>query len=215
MKLLENSSTIRTRNNKVDEMLERCDSFIQTLARKKIPRTITSAEVIDLDIDELAQITRFNLWLALRKQDIRNTNAYIRRIVYNESINMIRQHKPVESLITDDDGELSLTHRIVASSQEIQNPAERIEHEEMLSSYRRRLIQIVLELPPQQQRAMICELKDQIADILPLVDMFRPYGIDIESIHWPETKKELQRMRSSLSVARRKLRASKVVEMDR
>lgn len=209
------NSTVRTRNSNVGEILDHCDSLIRTLAGKNIPYTITSADVIDLDIDELAQITRFKLWLALQKQDIHNTNAYIRRIVHNEAINMVRQHKPVGPLITDGEGEPYLAHRMIASSQATQDPAEKIEHEEMLSSYSRKLIQIVLELPPQQQRAMICALKDQIADILPLVDMFLPYGIDIESIHWPETKKELQRMRASLSIARRKLRASKIEEMDR
>jgi len=193
----------------LDEIMEHYDSFIRTLAQKNIPHAITSADTIDLDIDELAQITRFKLWLALQKQDIRNMNAYIRRIVHNEAINMVRQHKPIGPLNTDDEREPYLAHTMIASSQAIQDPTERIEEEEMLSIYSSKLVQNVLELPPQQQRAMICALKDQIVDILPLVDMFLPYGIDIESIHWPESKKELQRMRASLSVARRKLRASK------
>lgn len=202
-------------NSDVDEILEHYDSLIRTLARRNIPHAITSAEVIDLDIDELAQITRLKLWSALQKQYIRNTNAYIRRIVHNEAINMLRQHKPVGPLNTDNEGEAYLAHTMIASSQVIQDPTERIEEEEMLSSYFSKLVQNVLELPPQQQRAMICALKDQIADILPLVDMFLPYGIDVESIHWPETKKELQRMRASLSVARRKLRTAKIEDIDR
>ena len=207
--------TARIPNSDVDEILEHYDGFIRTLARKNMPRTITSADVIDLDIDELAQITRLKLWLALQKQDIRNMNAYIRRIVHNEAINMVRQHKPIMSLLTDDEGEPYLAHTMIASSQVIQNPAARIEEEEMLSSYSSKVIQIVLDLPPQQRRAMICALKDQIADILPLVDMFLPYGIDVESIHWPKTENELQSMRASLSIARRNLRASKIEDMDR
>jgi len=206
------NSTVPTRNTDIDEILEHCDSLIRSLARKNFPYTITSAAAIDLDIDELAQITRFKFWLALQKQDIRNTNAYIRRIVHNEAINMVRQHKPVESLNTNDEGEPYLAHTMMASNHVIQEPAEKVEEEEMLSSYSSKLVQNILELPPQQQRAMICALKDQIVDILPLVDTFLLYGIDIESIHWPESKKELQRMRASLSVARRKLRASKISE---
>ena len=163
--------TARTLNSDVDEILEHFDSFIRTLARKNIPHAITSSDVIDMDIDELAQITRLKLWLALQKQDIRHMNAYIRRIVHNEAINMVRQHKPVAPLITDDEGEPYLVHMMIASSQVKQDPAERIEQEEMLSSYSSKLVQNVLELPPQQQRAMICALKDQIADILPLVDL--------------------------------------------
>ena len=206
--------TARIPNSDVDDILEYYDDFIRMLARQNIPHTITSADVIDLDIDELAQITRFKLWLALQKQDIRHMKAYIRRIVYNEAINMVRQYKPVEPLITSDEGELYQAHVMIASGQAIQDPAEEIEQEEMLSSYSSKLTEAIPKLPPQQQRAMICALKDQIADILPLVDLFPPHGIDIESMHWPETEGELQSVRTSLSIARKKLRASRKEDMD-
>src|SRR5438876_10781810 len=91
--------TARIPNSDVNEILEHYDSFIRMLARKNMPRSITSADVIDLDMDELVQITRLKLWLALEKQDIRNMNAYIRRIVYNEAVNMVRQHNPILPLI--------------------------------------------------------------------------------------------------------------------
>jgi len=204
--------TARTYNSDIDEILEQYDGFIRALARKNIPRTITSADVIDLEIDELVQITRLKLWLVLQKQDIRHMNAYIRRIVHNEAINMVRQYKPIEPLITNDEGELYQAHVMIASGQEIQDPAEEIEQEEMLSSYSSKLTEAVPKLPPQQQRAMICALKDQIGDILPLVDLFLPYGIDIESMHWPETEGELQSVRTSLSIARKKLRTSRKVD---
>jgi RNA polymerase sigma factor (sigma-70 family) len=206
--------TTCTHNSDIDKVLEQYDGFIRALARQNIPHTVTSADVIDLDIDELAQITRFKLWLALQKQDIRHMKAYIRRIVHNEAINMMRQYKPVEPLITSDEGELYQAHVMIASGQAIQDPAEEIEQEEMLSSYSSKLTEAVPKLPPQQQRAMICALKDQIADILPLVDLFLPFGIDIENIHWPETEGELQSVRTSLSLARKKLRASKKENVD-
>jgi len=206
--------TARIPNSDVDDILEYYDDFIRMLARKNMPRSITSADVIDLDIDELVQITRLKLWLALQKQDIRNMNAYIRRIVYNEAVDMLRQHKPILSLVTNDEGELYQAHIMIASGQEIQDPLEEIEQEEMLKSYSSKLTESVPKLPPQQQRAMICALKDQIADIIPLVDLFLPFGIDIENIHWPETECELQSVRTSLSIARKKLRASRKEDMD-
>lgn len=201
--------TARTNINDINEILERYDDFIRALARKTIPHTVTSADVIDLDIDELTQITRLKLWLALQNQEIRHMNAYIRRIVHNEAINMVRQYKPTEPLITNDEGELYQTHVMIASGQGIQDPAQEIEQEEMLSSYSSKLTKDIPKLPPQQQRAMLCALKDQIADILPLIDLFLPYGIDIESMHWPETEGELQSIRTSLSIARKKLRATR------
>lgn len=199
----------RINTSDINEILEDYDSFIRMLARKNMPRTITSVEALDLDIDDLVQITRINLWFALQKQDVRNMGAFIRRIVHNEAINMVRQYKPILPLITNDEGELYQEHSIVACGQEIQDPLEKIEEEEMLSFYSSKLTANVPKLPPQQQRAMICALKDQISDLLPLVEMFLPYGIDVENIDWPETESELQSTRSSLSVARRKLCVAK------
>lgn len=196
-------------NSDINEILEVYDSFIRMLARKNMPRSITTTDVIDLDIDELAQIIRVKLWLALQKQDIRTMRAFIRRVGHNEAITMVRQHKPVVSLITNEEGEPYHAHVMIACGQEIQDPTEEIEQEEMLQYYSRTLTAEVPKLPPQQQRAMICSLKDQISDLLPLVEMFLPYGIDVENIDWPETESELQSTRSSLSVARRKLAAAK------
>lgn len=209
------SPTTCTLTSNVDEILIQYDGFIRTLARKYIPRTITSAEVLDLDIDELVQIARIKLWFALQKQEIRHMKAFIRRIVHNEAINMVRQHKPVVSLITNEEGELYQAHVLIASSQEIQDSAEEIEQDEMLQNYSSKLTEYVPKLPPQQQRAMICTLKDQIADILPLVDLFLQVNIDIESMHWSENADELQSERSSLSVARKKMRTYRKEDKDK
>jgi DNA-directed RNA polymerase specialized sigma24 family protein len=206
--------TTATLKNNVDETLEKYDSFIGVLARKNFPRSTTSTEVVDLDIDELAQTTRINLWLAMQKQEIRNMPAFIGRIVHNEAINIMRRYKPVASLVTNEEGEPYRAQVMIAGGQETQDPTKEIEYEEMLRCYSSKLTEYVPKLPPQQQRAMICALKDQIADILPLGDLFLPFGIDVETMHWSETASELQSERSSLSVARKKLRAYRREEMD-
>lgn len=209
--------TTCTLTSEVDEILVQYDSFIRTLARKYIPRTITSAEVLDLDIDELVQIARIKLWFALQNQEIRiihNMRAFIRQIVHNEAVNMLRQHKLVVPLILNDEGELYVVHVLIASGQGTQDPTEEIEQEEMLGSYSSKLTEYVPKLPPQQQRAMICALKDQIADILPLVDLFLTCDIDIECMHWSETASKLQSERSSLSVARKKMCAFRKAEVE-
>jgi DNA-directed RNA polymerase specialized sigma24 family protein len=201
--------TPRIQNSDINDILQRYDGFIRMLARKNIPHSITLVDTIDLDIDDLAQTIRLKLWLALQKHEVHNIPAYIKGIVHNEVIDMVRQHKPVEPLITNDEGELYQPQTMIASGQRVQDPSEEIEQEEMLKSYASKLTEHVPKLPPQQQRAMICALKDQVADLLPLVDLFLPYGIDVESLHWPEQKNELQSIRSSLSVVHNKMRAFK------
>jgi len=67
----------------------------------------------------------------------------------------------------------------------------------------------ILKLPTRQQRAMICALKDQVADILPLTEAFAARGLDIGAINWPRKKDEVRQLRASLGVARAKLRSKR------
>ncbi len=193
----------------IDGILYQYDPFIRALAQKHIPRSIFRREVLELEIDDLAQITRFRLWQALQKQHIRNMKAFIRCIVSNEVIDMMRRHRPILPFYVDEDGELPQAFIVITYGQGIEDPVEVVEQEEMLYSYSSNLIKDVQALPKQQQRAMLCMLKDKISDILSVVDMFEPYGIDVESITWPATEKELRSAYVSLSLARKKLRASK------
>ncbi len=208
------SPTTCTLKQNIDETLEKYDGFIRTLARKNFPRSTTMSEVVDLEIDELAQTTRINLWLAMQKQEIHNTSAFIGKIVYHEAINITRRYKPVASLPTNEESEPYQEHMMIAGGYGTQDPTEEIEQDEMVQSYSSKLTEFVPKLPPQQQRAIICALKDQIADILSLVDLFLQVDIDIESMHWSETASELQSERSSLSVARKKMRAYRKEDKD-
>lgn len=203
------NSNVRIANDEINETLEQYDSFIQCLARKSIPRNIVPVWKIDMEIDDLAQNIRFKLWTALQRREIYNVKSYIRGIVHNEVVTMVRQHEPTMQLVTNDEGELSQTYVVLAASQDVYDPTENVELEETLERYSSKLTKEVVKLPPRQQRAMICALKEQIADLLPLVHMFLPHGIDVESLDWPEAENELRSSRVSLSIARKKLRASK------
>ncbi len=203
------NSNIRITNDEINEILQQHDSLILYLARKNIPRNIVPVWKIDMEIDDLAQNIRSKLWTALQRREIYDMKSYIRGIVRNEIVNMVRQHEPTTRLVTNDDGEPSQTFVVVAASQEAYDPVENVELDEMLESYSSKLTQEVVKLPLHQRHAMICTLKDQIADLLPLADMFSPYEVDVESLEWPEAENELRSSRVSLSIARKKLRASK------
>jgi DNA-directed RNA polymerase specialized sigma24 family protein len=192
-----------------DEVLERYDTYIVNLARKKMPHNIASPETLHLEIDELTQNSRIKLWLALKKRQITNPKAYIACIVHTESVDLTRKYKSVQPLLLNEDGEPFQENLIAKESERLQDPQEVLERNEMIADYMAWIVNEVLALPPCQQRAMICSLKDRLDDTLPLRNAFRSFGVDIESVNWPEEKSEIHKIKASLSAARRKLLLSK------
>jgi DNA-directed RNA polymerase specialized sigma24 family protein len=193
----------------VDEILEQHDTYIVDLARKKLPRNVVRSEMLGDEIDELVQKVRVKLWLALRKKPILNLKAYISCIVYTESIDMVRQYQLTLPLPLNEDGELYQGNVMVTPGEGLQDPEYEVEQEETIGGYMTEAVEAVLKLPPRQQHAMICSLKERIDDVLPLINALRNHAINIEELNWPEEKDELQRLRASLSVARKKLRSLK------
>ncbi len=190
----------------IDKMLEDHDAFIIALARKNVPRNVTSPEVLDLDIDELAQNSRIKLWIASQKKQITSLKAYIRCIVRTQSVNMVREHQSVLPLPTDEEGELYQGNLLITPSERMRDPVEDLEQEEMIAEYIAMTVDEVLKLPPRQQMSMICSLKEELDDLLLLVNAFKDRGVDIEKMNCPEEKEEVRRNRASLSVAQKKLR---------
>jgi DNA-directed RNA polymerase specialized sigma24 family protein len=193
----------------VDKILEEYDAYIVALARKNVPHNITSPEMLDLDIDELAQNSRIQLWIASQKNQITSLKAYIRCIVRTQSVNMVREHQSVLPLPTDEEGELYQGNLLVTPSEGMRDPVEELEQEETIAEYITKTIDEVLKLPPRQQLSMIGSLREELDDLLLLVNAFKERGVDIEMVNCPEEKEEVQRNRVSLSVARKKLRTLK------
>jgi DNA-directed RNA polymerase specialized sigma24 family protein len=191
-----------------DEILEQYDAYIVALVQKKIPRNCVRDEVLHDEIDELAQNVRIKLWQALRKKRINNPKAYIRSIVYTEVIDIVRQRPLTLPLPLTEEGELYQGNLVVTPSQGMLDPAYEVEQEGAIKELLKKTAEAVLKLPPQQQRAMICSLKDQVDDILLCLDVLRNY-VDIEVPNWPAKGNELRSLRTSLSIARKKLRTTK------
>jgi len=90
----------------VDEILREYDAYIIALARKELPHIVMHTELLEDDIDEIAQMTRVKLNAALRKGPINNLAAYIRSIVRSQRIDFLRKHKYSLPLILDAEGEI-------------------------------------------------------------------------------------------------------------
>jgi len=166
-------------------------------------------EEFDDEVDELAQKSLITFWPKLISKEIQiiSPEAYLSRIVRSRCIDMMRQRKNMATsrLLLDQDGEMYQGNALPITGHGLCDPVAEFERKELIAE----VVDDVLELPAVQRYAMICVLKDEVGDTLPLEEVFGKHGIDIKTINWPEDPIELQKLQSSLSVARKKLRASK------
>jgi RNA polymerase sigma factor (sigma-70 family) len=183
-----------------EELLTQLYPHVTALAKQVVP----GAKIADLDLDsdDLVQSTLIKLWLMSNHKPIENPGAYLKTIIRRQAIDMVRQRKPTVSLSMDEEGELSQVDVLLPSGEDVGDPALEYERKELLEE----VLDAVVQLPPMQMRAMIAALKDEVGDGFPLAEEFAKRGIDIQPIGWPEDRFERQRLLSSLSVARRKLR---------
>ncbi len=193
----------------LDKTLERYYKYIVRLARILLPRNIVPLEEFDDEVDELAQKALITFWPKLISKEIQiiSPEAYLSRIVRSRCIDMMRQRKNMATsrLLLDQDGEMYQGNALPITGHGLCDPVAEFERKELIAE----VVDDVLELPAVQRYAMICVLKDEVGDTLPLEEVFGKHGIDIKTINWPEDPIELQKLQSSLSVARKKLRASK------
>jgi RNA polymerase sigma factor (sigma-70 family) len=180
------------------------DDYIKSQVKRYLSKypSFAPQEVKDLEIDEITQRVRIKFWRILEKDSIHCPRAYVRSIIYSEIIDTLRRKKAMQSLPTSESEEYYGEFGSIADPED--EVLQQIEGESLLNE----VIERVLELPPRQKQAMICQLQDQVDDLVELIDAFKQHCFDIEQIHWPENKDEKQLLRASLSAARRNLARS-------
>jgi DNA-directed RNA polymerase specialized sigma24 family protein len=191
-----------------EALLTEYDLYIRKQARRYMQNAARLAhpDVLDMEVDELAQKIRIKIWRAGQKQHISNPKAYISRIAHNEFISMVRQHRPISQLPLDEEGELYQGDVVSTFSQEGQDPADEVEQADSNRYYLHKTVDAIVTLPQQQQRAMLYALKEKLDDMYTFKRACRAYNIDVEALHAPRSVGELQAMRSSTTIARKKLR---------
>lgn len=173
--------------------------WIFTLVQQQVHRSGFPAE----EVDDLTQIVLITFWLISKQVQIVAPKAYIRSIVRSRSIDMQRRkHASRKMPILSLERDVELTHHLLISHNEMLNPALGCEHREFLES----VVEKVLRLPPCQQQAMICTLKDEVGETYFLVEAFLRHGVDIRDICWPQDTIALRTLKGSLAPARKKLR---------
>jgi len=191
----------------INVFLEQYDVYIRFLAWKRLPRDLVPAASFEDEVDELVQLVRIKLWNILKLHDIVYPKSYISRVVHTTLLDMIPDYELLQPLPTDEDGELRLGFPLITSGEDMYNPADIVEQQESFSGLLSHVCLGAQTLPPRQQYALICSLKDQLDTILPLVDAFIGNKIHVESICWPDDIDEKQRLWASLTVARKKMRS--------
>lgn len=200
------------RNFDVDEILEQHDAYIVGIARKNVPRNLVHPDVLKDEIEENAQRVRVKYWRESQRQHIRNPRAYMRRVAYTETMDLIHDLKLSLPLSTDHDGELNQGSPLMMLGEGMQNPAEIVEQAENFAELIQKMVAAILLLPPRERLSFIWFLKREMAedrntDLLPLIEALKEYGCDIEAIDCKaDSQEEIQRFRSLLSVVRKKLR---------
>jgi DNA-directed RNA polymerase specialized sigma24 family protein len=188
----------------INEILETLDNDIRDLARRKIPRSIVPPEILDIEVDELAQRIRIKLWSALQKVYVVNLKAYTIQIARTVAIDMARKYQKSSTVPIDDyceQGEIT-----TAFGYGMQDPAIEYEQKESFATKTEALVNGIHQLPPQQRYAMLCDLKDCAATIPLLMIALVKYDLGLELIHWPTEEGELKSIRTSHSIARSKLK---------
>ena len=188
----------------IEEILVRFDSYIVMLVQKKACRSsnIARPEVLDLEIDEIIQRVRIKFWKALLTKEIEHHKAYIRSIVSNEFNDIGRRRKAPLPLPTDEDGELYMGNVLLSESRELADPAVEFEKEEVMDDLIELTAQVVTDLPPHMQRAMINHLKDKVDNLIRLTEAFAKHEVNIKTIKWPEDQADTKRLKASISPAR-------------
>jgi DNA-directed RNA polymerase specialized sigma24 family protein len=194
----------------VEELLEQNDPYIVAQVEKILAGSPDIAP--HMERDELAQRVRINLWRALQERPIRNIKAYIRRIVHNEFVNVLRGREPPLPLPVTEDGEMLEGNILVTPGEGMADPAFEVEEQEAVANCAEKAAATISTLPPRQKAAMTALLYERLDNLILVVDSFKQFNVDIEAARWPAEEDEKRLCKASISAARRSVARS--INMD-
>lgn len=188
-----------------NEFLAEHNRYIEIIVRKTMPIDLFSYEVIDLEIDEIIQNIRIKLWKAHQKCSIEKPISYIKVVAQTTIVDMVRRHRSIMSLSTDENGEENSSNRLVAYNEGYRDPAYEVEIQEIDADFLKTLVEAILSLPPRQLQSVLYNLKDYRDDVIPLTNALKTHKIDVEAMDPLDDESEIYLFKASLSIARKKL----------
>jgi RNA polymerase sigma factor (sigma-70 family) len=201
----------------LDRLLREYDAYIFDVVSEKARRLGSSnanPEVLDfLEIDEIVQHVRIKLWNILHRSTIESPKGYITAMVENQIRDLMRQRKSKRPLplLMDEEGELYAGTPIATPQEYMRDPALEFEQAETISTLVEQIVDAVSSLPRRQRQAMISALAERVDDVPGLVEAFKKRRVDVFE-GWPEDEADKQRLKASLSVARKKVKDSMAIK---
>ena len=196
----------------IESILEEVDMYIRALAWKSISHSSGLSWQVDFDVEDLAQMSRIKLWLALKKKNIENPRAYLRTIVHNEVVNLVRQFKDHLPLSTDIDGDLSSDFMQAMFCEELDNPEYLMEQKEAVEELFSDLANAISKLHTRQQHVTFCAVKDRVDDPHQFVEACEEHGLDT-GLEWPDEEDERRLLQASFGAAKRNIAQSMNVDL--
>ena len=195
----------------VEEILEQVDPHIVAQVEKILGGSPDIAP--RMERDELAQRVRINLWYALQGRSINNLKAYVKRMVHNEYVNIVRGREPPLPLPMTEDGGMLEGNILVTPGEGVADPAFEVEEQEAVANCAEKAAAAISTLPPRQKDAMTALLHERLDNLILVVDSFKEFDMDIEAARWPAEEGEKRLLKASISAARRSVARSMNIDL--
>jgi len=191
----------------INELVARYEPYIRMQVKRKAPiyRILVHPDVLDMELDDVAENVLVGFWQKLRTGMIHHPEAYIQRMIDYAFLDILRRQKrqgvPVLlSTMSDDDP--SRESLLEICDETAPDPDIDLIQQESASQRARQIARALRQLPPRQKRAMECSLCEHLADIVQFRPTFTAYHVSIENAQWPGTEAEKRRLKASLFAAR-------------
>jgi DNA-directed RNA polymerase specialized sigma24 family protein len=191
----------------INDLVTHYEPYIRMQVIRKAPiyRLLVHPDVVDMELDDIAEHVLVGFWQKLCTGTIHYPEAYIQRMIDYAFLDILRRQKrqgvPVPlSLMPEDDP--SRESVLEMCDETALDPETDLIQQESASQRARQIARALGQLPPRQKLAMECSLCEHLADIVQFSPTFTAYHVNIENAQWPGTEEEKRRLKASLFAAR-------------
>jgi DNA-directed RNA polymerase specialized sigma24 family protein len=192
------------KNEEINKFLESSEAYLYKMAWQLVPQNSIARDDLDLIVNDIVQNTEIKFWLAARKWEIAHPHTYIQTILRHEVVNVARK-RMILPLPLYLDNELTQEAVLIASGEESDDPLYELVQQETAYELLEEVAKTTSTFPRRQKWAFISSLKERVDDRTGLIDALSRHNLDASEFP-PPTEDELPTHRSSLSIARKKLR---------
>jgi DNA-directed RNA polymerase specialized sigma24 family protein len=191
-------------DEEISEFLERIEARLYKLAWQLVPQNSFARDDLDLIVSDIVQNTLVNFWQAARKEEILHPQSYIQTILHHEIVNLVRK-RSILPLPLSTDNELVEEAVLIASGKVGSDPPVELVQQETTHEIMQETIKMVATFPRRQKWAFLFWFKERVDDRDELLDALEQYNLDADEL-LPPTQEEMPTYRSSLSIARKRVR---------